>query len=183
MDNGLSPSALIAVRDSYKDIGQNIDYWRKIWQVSNLPKQKPQEKSLLDLFLYLLLVEGISAKLVELITFMLMEKDHDLYDPEHREFVKEFKKLEKISLSIKLQFLEKHGFCLLTKAIDRELRNCIAHLDIEVKEDGTIMGRGSKKITDLIQRTDYLGGLGSILLSVINFELEKLGVVDKTGLK
>ena len=181
IERGLGKTALIAFRDAYTDINQNIGYWTKIWKLANseITSPKPQEKSLLDLFLYLLLVEGVSSKLVQIITFILMENDHDLYDPERREFVKEYNKLDKISLSVKLQFIEKHGFGLLANAVDKELRNCIAHIDLIVNEDGSIINsRTQVKMRDLKQKTDYLGGLGAIILNVMYYELKKIDVIE-----
>lgn len=179
IERGLGKTAITALRDAYADVHQNVDYWINIWNLTNSEKTrpKPQEKSLLDLFLYLLLVEGISSKLVQIITFLLMENDHDLYDPNEMEFVKEYNKLDKISLFVKLQFIEKHGFGLFADAIDRELRNCIAHIDLIVNEDGSIINkRTRKKIDDLKQRTDYLGGMGVIIITVMDYSLRKISV-------
>lgn len=179
---GLKKCSLLALKDAYADIHKNINYWTKVWHFANSEEagKKPQEKSLLDLFLYLLLVEGVSAKLVDAIAFILMENHHELYDPERRKFLQEYKSLDKLSLSIKLQFLEKHGFELLTNAIDKDLRNCIAHIDIIVNEDGSIVNNRTKeRLVDLKQRTDYLGGIGAIILNVLDYELDKLGLIEK----
>ena len=181
IETGLGKAAIIALRNAYADVNQNMDYWLNIWRLSNdeTNRPKPQEKSLLDLFLYLLLVEGISSKLVEIITFMLMENDHDLYDPTDMKFVAEYSKLDKVSLFVKLQFIEKHGFGLLADAIDRELRNCIAHIDLIVNEDGSIINkRNRKKISNLKQRTDYLGSVGTIILTVMDYSLRKISAIE-----
>lgn len=181
IDRGLGKTAIIALKDAYDDANKNINYWINIWHLANSEKMrtKPQEKSLLDLFLYLLLVEGVSSKIVQIITFMLIENAHDLYDPKERKFVKEYKKLDKVSLFIKLQFIEKHGFGLLADAVDRELRNCIAHIDIIVNEDGSIVNKGTKeKIGELNQKTDYLGGLGSIILDVMDYALRRSDIIE-----
>ena len=182
IENGLGKPALLAIKDAYADINQNMDYWLNIWHLSNNPetKQNPQQKSLLDLFLYMLLVEGISSKLVQLITFILMEHDHDIYDPEKRKFVESYEDLKRISLFIKMQFIEKHGFNLLSDAVDRELRNFIAHIDLIVNEDGTIVNKRTEAtIRDLEQKTNDLGGVIAIILNVINYSLERIDAIEK----
>jgi hypothetical protein len=94
-------------------------------------------------------------------------------------FVKEYKELDKVSLFVKLQFLDKHGFGLLADAIDRDLRNCIAHIDIIVNEDGSIVNkRTHKTIEDMKQITDYLGGIGAITMNVMDYSLRRIGAIE-----
>lgn len=181
IEGGLGKKALRALSDAYADVNKNMNYWINIWKLANSAQKRPapQEKSLLDLFLYLLLVEGISSKIVQIIAFMLMENDHDLYDPVKMKFVKEYNDLDKVSLFVKLQFIDKHGFGLLADAVDRELRNCIAHIDIIVNEDGSIVNkRTHEKIDDLEQRRDYLGGVGAIVLNAMDYSLRRIGVIQ-----
>ena len=181
--SGLGRPSLLAIRAAYSDINQNMDYWTKMWHLSNDPeemKKKPQQKSFLDLFLYMLLVEGVVTRLVELISFILIENDHDLYDTEGREFVKRFETLYKITLFTKLQFIEKHGFNLLSDAVDRKLRNSIAHIDFAVSEEGRIYDKKTKAyVDDLEERTNYLGGVLALILNVINYSLEKIDAIEK----
>ena len=172
----ISLGALKALFNALGDLEQNLDYCQNLLTLSksNEMKQKNQEKSLFDLFLYLLLVEGVFSKIVQIITSLLMEKDHDIYDPQEMEFVSKYDKLERIPLFIKLQFLEKHGFEFITQSVDRELRNCIAHIDIIVKEDGTIVNkRTDKPIHNLRQKTNQLIGVISIAICILDYALKK----------
>lgn len=41
-ENGLRRTALIAIRDAYSDVNQNMNYWLSIWHLSNDKKTKPK---------------------------------------------------------------------------------------------------------------------------------------------
>jgi len=184
IDAGIRNDALIAVSEAYADINENIEYWRSLWHLSNdsieFKVKNPREKAFLDLFLYQLLVEGISSKLIQLIAFLLMEKDHDIYDSEKREFVKKYAHLSQISLHVKIQFIRKHGFILLTDFVDRNLRNSIAHMNVIVKEDGTIVNKKTKQsVTNLDLKMNQLGSIHAMAINVINLALERIGAIEK----
>lgn len=175
-EKGVSWDMVKAQFEEFRDVEQNLDYCFKIFNLSNSPetKQKHQEKSLLDLFLYLLLVEGVFSKLVQIITCLLIENDHDLYDPKRMEFIKDYSKLDKVELFIKLQFIEIHGFNLLVNSVDRELRNCIAHIDIMVKEDGKLVNkRTGKNIDDFKQSISHLLDMITMVICVMDFAFKR----------
>lgn len=159
---------VIKLNEAYKNLNGNLEYWKEIWSISS-SKVTPKQKSLLRLFMYLELSEGVFDEIVQMIAFILMENHHDLYDPNDMKFLKDYERLEKLSLYVKLQFLELHGFEFVSNAFDRDLRNCIAHLGFRVEEDGSIFIRkNGKKVEDLIQKTDYLGVLCSQVIVIIN---------------
>ena len=132
--------------DVLNDIKRGNDYMKEITKLDASKNLTEKQRSLLLLFSYLALSEGIFSECVQLITFILMENHHDIYDPFRKKFVKDYKGLDKVSLYLKLQFLEKHGFKFVTDEFDRELRNCIAHLRFVVEDDGTVvnMSTGEK---------------------------------------
>jgi hypothetical protein len=104
-----------------------------------------KQKSLLNLFAYLVYGEGVFSELVQIIAFILMENDHDIYDPRRMEFVNTYEHLYKLDLYVKMQFIEKHGFGMLTKSFDRDLRNCIAHLDFVIHDNGKIISKKTQE--------------------------------------
>lgn len=156
------------LNEAYQNVNNSLQYWLEFWRLLS-SEVTPKRKSLLELFLYLELSEGIFDEIVQVIAFILMENHHDLYDPNGMEFINDYKKLEKLSLYVKLQFIELHGFEFVSKAFDRDLRNCIAHLGFVVEEDGSISIRKTgKKIEDLLDRINYLGCLCTEVIIIIN---------------
>jgi len=151
--------SLSKLREVYVNINRNIDYWLEIWKVSTSQANlEPKQKSLLELFLYLVLSEGIFSEIIQAISFILIENHHDIYDPQHLKFVENYEGLDRVTLYVKLQFIRKHGLEFIADAVDRKLRNCIAHLGFVVKDDGSILDTRTGKLTkDLKKKTDYLG--------------------------
>jgi hypothetical protein len=171
---GLETDVSIAVQRASSDIDKSMNYWESIFY---LPTQASslghQEKSLLNLFSYLLLAEGIFGGIVQIITFLLVKNDHDIYDYRRNEFVTSYEELEEVDLSLKLKFLKKHGFALLVASIDKKLRNNIAHLNFVVKTDGSIIDKKTNsQITDLEQRMNRLGKACSLTLGIIDYLLK-----------
>ncbi len=100
------------------------------------------------------------------------------------EFIKDYSKVDKVDLFIKLQFIEIHGFSLLVNSVDRELRNCIAHIDIMVKEDGKLVNkRTGKNIDDFGQRITHLIATITIVMCVIDFALKRKKRIRNPKLK
>ena len=132
-------------------------------------KLTPKQNSLLGLLSYLGVSEGIFSELIQLITFILVENGHDIYDPIRMKFVKSYDGLDKVILFIKLQFVEEHGFKFITDVFDRELRNCIAHLNFVVKDDGTIEKLSGEKLTKekLSEKFSKLTAMCMILCDIL----------------
>jgi len=175
VEKGVKKKALEAIQHALSDIDRSMNYWREIFYLNFTEeiKQRPREKSLLALFLYLLLVEGIFSRIIQVITFMLMENDHDIYNPRRLEFVKSYEQLEKVDLFVKLQFIKKHGFDLLADSVDANLRNNIAHLNLIVKADGNIFDKKTgKPITDLELKMDRLGCMCTVTLAALGYSLK-----------
>lgn len=168
------------IRASYNNINRNLDYLVEVWKFTNLTKANltPKQKSLLDLYLYLILSEGTFSETVQAIAFILMVNHHDIYDVKKVDFVEDYEGLNNIDLSCKQQFIKKHGFKFVSDACDKDLRNSIAHLRIMVEEDGSIVeitrkGRIGRKIEDVKKKTDYLGSVCTMTMGVILFLLGK----------
>ena len=106
--------------------------------------------------------------MVQSIAFISMANGHDIYDPQRMKFVKSYKDLDKVSLFVKLQFIEEHGFKYLTEIYNRKLRNCIAHLKFNLNDDGSITNKiTGEKIDEeiLLEEIHRLSALGEIILS------------------
>jgi hypothetical protein len=134
----------------------------------------PRQKSLLILFWYLWATEGIFSEIIEIISILLMQDHHDIYNPNDLKFVRNYKELEKIDLSVKMQFVKEHGFEFLCDCIDRKFRNSIAHLDIMVNDDGSIVNiKTGEKIPHINKLITRLMVACLTVLQAINKNLGK----------
>jgi len=121
------------------------EYSKEISNIISTENITEKQRSLLLLFSYLELTEGVFSECVQLIAFILMKNHHDIYDSFKMKFVKNYRGLDKVSLYTKLQFLEEHGFKFVTNRCDRKFRNSIAHLSIIVEDDGAVVDLTNKK--------------------------------------
>lgn len=152
LQGNISKEVMEKIRLAAFNMERNTSYATDIDEIisSKSANLTPKQKSLLLLFWYLWVTEGLFSEVIETISFLLMQKHHDIYDPRNMEFAKNYKELEKIDLFVKLQYVRKHGFEFLCDCIDRNLRNSIAHLDIIVNDDGSIVSiKTGEKITNL----------------------------------
>jgi hypothetical protein len=179
--NNLTKANLKIVNEKFADITRKLDYWMDVVGVSASKEANltPEQKSLLELLSYLVLVEGIFSEIVQVIAFILVENHHDIYDEENREFVRNYEGLNNLSLFKKMQFVEIHGFEFVSHACDRDLRNSIAHLRIIVKDDGSMIeitrkGKTGKAIKDMSRKTDYLSCVCAMTVKALHGILGKL---------
>jgi hypothetical protein len=166
---------LTAFIGTISNIQRNMGYWKEIWRIVTSPKSAmtPKQKSLLELFMYLELVEGVFSEVVHIIAFTLVENGHDIYNPYRMKFAKVYEELYDIPMFVKLQFLEEHEFDTIASSVDRELRNCIAHLRFIVNEDGSIVDRRTgKAVTSLKEKTDRLGCVCAVTLGAVDDSLK-----------
>ncbi len=101
-------------------------------------KLTPKQKSLISLYVYLNMVEGASSVYVQFIALMLIKNGSKLYDHYNKRIAQTYEDLERINLSSKLKFLVENGLGFAVKQIDRNLRNCIAHQDFIIFNDGSV---------------------------------------------
>jgi len=101
----------------------------------------PVEKAYL-LFVYLGTIESVGNSIVDILVMLLVANGRDFHI-ECRHTTPRIKhvvsigelEVERVPLTTKLNFLRDNGISELVKIIDSDLRNAIAHLDFEVKED------------------------------------------------
>jgi len=112
------------------------------------------------LFVYLGLVESLGNSIVDMIVILLVANGRDLHIESLRRVprirhVTSIKDLEdeRVSLGIKLRFLDDNGIKKLASIIDSKLRNTIAHLNFDVKEDEIyIRGKPTKQVIGISLR-------------------------------
>ena len=167
-----------------ESIKQMLPVLYSLVEIEELTEVKiiPKKRLFVELFYYLGLSEGFLSQLVQSIALILMENGHDIYDPQRMKFVKRYRDLDKVSLFVKLQFLEEHGLKYLTETYNRKLRNCIAHLKLNLNDDGTITNKiTGEKIEEeiLLEEIHKLEAIGLIILSTYQEALELVGLEIK----
>jgi len=158
--------------DNMASVFHSLEEFMELTTARIIPKRT---RLLVELFYYLGLSEGLLSQLVQSIALILMESGHDIYDPQRMKFVKNYRNLDKVSLFVKLQFIEAHGFKYLTKLYDRKLRNCVAHLRFNLNDDGTITNKiTGEKIEEkvLLQQIGELTGMGMLIFLTYREALE-----------
>lgn len=158
----------------FEDIIRGLDYAYKIGSMSQKKVAKKQ-RSIFNLLGYLSLSEGVYCEAVQLISFILLENCHDLYDPRRMKFAKTYDDLDEIDMYVKLQFLEQHGFKSVVGAFDRKLGNVIAHQKFIVQDNGDIVNsRTHKKIADsksILEKLLKLVRVSTVSAYAISMEL------------
>ena len=115
----------------------------------------PREHTLLEVFLYLMMVEGPICSYLNFFSHLLVASEHDLYSLTKRKYVKDdMDEIRKVEMSTKIQFLKHHGFGVLTKEYDSTFRNDIAHHNYWVDAKGFLWIRG--KAVDMTTKLDSL---------------------------
>ncbi len=157
--------------ESVNDINRGVDYATEVLSIENVGEK---QRSILNLYAYLSISEGIYSEAVQLLSFLLLENSHDLYDPRRMRFAKVYADLDKIDMFVKLQFLEEHRFKSVVRAFDRKLRNDIAHQKVIVEDNGDVVNPVTHmKIADkktLLDKIKKLVAMSSILTNVIASE-------------
>lgn len=162
--------SLLTIRNAVENMLNNLSCFEEILNLAKRTEViNPKQKSLLELFLYLQLAEGFFSETINVIAFMLIENGHDIYyDIPRPKFVKKFEEIREIPIFMRLLFLAEHGFKNFAHAVDRQLRNCIAHFEYEIKNDGTILNKKDQSIvTDIVSKIDYLGCYCTVVLNSI----------------
>jgi len=118
-----------------------IDFFNKIQKSLT----SPSEMALLQLITILFLTEGPLGFYINWYSYyLILEEHHDLWHEENQKFSSSFEEVIKVPLSVKLEFLKRHGFKSLSEICPRTVRNAIAHYDFHIEIDGTINIRAKK---------------------------------------
>jgi hypothetical protein len=109
-------------------------------KVGESPRSLPA--TIYKLFAYMGIVESLGNAVVDMIVMLLVANGRDFHIEcrhatpriKHAVFINDLED-ERVPLSAKLNFLKENGIEELTSNIDTELRNAIAHLKFQIKND------------------------------------------------
>jgi hypothetical protein len=127
-----------------------------------------KEKCMLQLVNILFTVEGTLAGIVNLTIYALVvNAHHDICTAYSHDFASSFEDICDVDLSMKMKFLEKHGYGFLSEICPRRIRNAIAHNDFVIEEDGTVEITEKGKVSySLAQLTEILLEMGSLITMI-----------------
>jgi len=138
-------------KEAYKDFlrkhGRALSIAEVLLKVKVLPTNEVVE-DLTELFTYMGLVESVGNSIVNIIVMLLVANGRDFhiecrYTTPRIKHVVSMKDLEdeRVPLTTKLNFLRDNGITELASIIDSDLRNKIAHLKFDVREDRIYINR------------------------------------------
>jgi hypothetical protein len=88
---------------------------------------------------------------------------HDICSIRTHDFVSSFEDIFDVDLSVKMKFLEKHGYGFLTNVCPRKIRNAIAHSDFVIKDDGTVEIENGRHAYSLAQIAEVLQNIYTLI--------------------
>ncbi len=139
------------------------------------------------LFVYLGVIESVGNSLVDILVMLLVANGRDFhiecrYTTPRIRHVTSIRDLEaeKIPLGTKLSFLEDNGIKELTSLIDTELRNSIAHLNFEIKNDEIHVKGQPASFVAVIGLRKLQVGL-SVTEKLLNQLAKDRGIIPKEG--
>lgn len=150
------------------------------------PSKRPSVKDVMyEIFCYLGLVESLGNSCVSIITMLLIANSRDfhierMYGTPRIKHVVLLRDLEeeRVPLTIKLNFLRENGIRHLTEVIDTELRNAIAHLKFDVKED-KILWKGKQVHKVVITNSRKLLVVVMTVWTLLRELAEDMGYIPK----
>lgn len=98
----------------------------------------PREIAVAGMLAFLWEYEGNYVSHVDGFCYLLTLNGHDLFDIFRRKYVKSLEDISNVDVFTKLLFLEEHGFGIINREEDRELRNKIAHHDFTLDASGKL---------------------------------------------
>jgi hypothetical protein len=123
---------------------------KKVWFIlkgalTETKKEDSVSSQILDLFLYLGLVESLGNCYVDLLVMLLITNGRDFHIEsrystpriKHVISIDDLEK-EKVPLTMKLNFLKDNGLENFADVVDSKLRNDITHLNFEIRKDDRI---------------------------------------------
>lgn len=179
-------------KESYLEFQNRYESKRRILdsilQVENISISETKDKVYM-LFVYLGTIEGIGNSVADILVMLLVANAIDFHiECQHRtpriKHVSSLKDLEeeRVPLTTKLNFLRDNGISELTRIIDSELRNAIAHLKFDLKENEIyVKGKPAAEIVTL-GLTDLLFGTGAAV-ELLDQLAKAKGIVPKVEKK
>jgi len=156
-----------------------------IMDVKSLPSATDRVGQLYMLFLYLGAVESIGNAVVDMLVMLLVANEIDFHIEcrhatpriKHVDSIRDLEK-ERIPLTTKLNFLRDNGICEVAEIMDSQLRNDIAHLNFQVKENEILIR--NRETTELLMTslTDLWAGI-ECAAGFLYGSAEEMGIVGK----
>src|SRR5271157_5207153 len=132
----------------------------------------PKEMCMLQLMNVLFTVEGTLTGILNLAIYaLIVNAHHDIWTTRTHDFASSFEDIYEVDLSVKIKFLEKHGYDFLTEVCPRRIRNAIAHSDFVIKEDGTLEIENGQETYSLAQLNGVLQNM-YILITIVGDAME-----------
>jgi hypothetical protein len=149
------------ISDSLKEFQKAYENLETLSQLGQKPKSK-RESNIFWLASFLWAFEGFYLCRIDLICLILVLNDHDLYDSNRRKYVFSLEDIGKVDMPSKFGFLEKHGFDMLYRKQDKQLRDRIAHHDFSFDKNDNITIDGqiidiTKRLSDLLDFVRVVG--------------------------
>ena len=137
-----------ALADAWEEAQKTSDALKDMKSVSALHDLSPVPQAYAKLFAYLGLVEGLGVTLIDITSLLLIANGKDMHFRKGGGVmhVARFKDLHKLNILYKLEFLEAHKLGFISKIVNRNLRNNIAHLGFTVTETGKIKDKNEQQI-------------------------------------
>ena len=137
-----------ALADAWEKAQKTSEALKDMKSVNALHDLSPAPRAYAKLFAYLGLVEGLGVTLIDITSLLLIANRNDMHFRKGGGMmhVSRFKDLHRLNLLYKLEFLDAHKLSFVSKIVNRDLRNMIAHLSFTITEDGTIRDSGNIEI-------------------------------------
>jgi hypothetical protein len=132
----------------------------------NPEERDPKDVTIAEMSAFLWDYESGYMNCVDTYCYLLTANGHDLFDIINRKYVKTIEDIRNVDVSSKLRFLKEHGFGLLERKEDRNLRNKIAHNDFVLCDDGQV--KFGNKVVDVKERMEELGFFKLKIFSIIS---------------
>jgi hypothetical protein len=144
-------------------------------------KLTPKEKSLLSLYYYLTMVETANSSYISFLAFMLVKSGVELRYRKRN--AKNYSDVERVSLAAKIKFLKGCGLEIAVDNIDSKVRNCIAHQDFVVYDDGKIRNLKNGQLIEIKTKMNSLYKTSAYTLSVLKQVLDIISPSTDSSLK
>jgi len=156
-------------KDSLLEFMNKYESKQKIFESmigEGIPSVTSRVGELYALFLYLGTVESVGNTVVDILVMLLVangidfhiECQHETPHIKHATSIRDLEE-ERVPLTTKLNFLRDNGISEVAKIMDSQLRNDIAHLNFQVKENRTYIRNKSAAEVLLLSVSDLFAGV------------------------
>lgn len=144
----LDPKELEVIRDRTFRVRGISSVYGELFKKISWSSISKSEESLLIVTYLLFLTEGLLGFGMNAIIYALMLKEHhDVWFERKQKFVSSYDELSEVPLSVRLKFLEMHGFKFFSEICPKDIRNAIAHMNFNIDSNGTFHMKKRKKYT------------------------------------